>query len=372
MTLERVRETWTALGKRDAFWAVLTGHFGAARQWNEEDFFRSGADEIATLMQELPPALHRGSALDFGCGVGRLTRALGEHFQRAAGVDIAPTMIRRARRLNRKHERCEFVVNDRADLSLFADATFDLVYSNITLQHMPPELSSRYIAEFFRVTRAGGVVVFQIPAEFVRPPLPRTPLLEPLPGSAFRAEIRVNTGAIRCAPGAAFLLISRVRNTSDTAWPAAAGEDDGHSLRLGNHWRARWTRKVLQLDDGRAELPHDLGPGEETDVGLYVTAPSRPGRYLLELDCVQEHVDWFAVRGSKTTSVPVHVDARLAPGTVQGLPPRMEMHGIRREAVESLIGASGGELLFVKDDDAPGTDWTSFRYYAVRRPTRSG
>jgi SAM-dependent methyltransferase len=372
MTLERVRETWTALGERDAFWAVLTGNAGADRKWNEEDFFRSGAEEIATLIEELPPDLRRDAALDFGCGAGRLTRALGEHFGRAVGVDIAPTMIRQARRLNRRHPRCEFVVNDRADLSLFADATFDLVYSNITLQHMPPELSSHYIGEFFRVTREGGVVVFQIPAEFVRPPRPRTPLLEALPGRAFRAHIRINTRAIRCAPGAAFPLIARVRNVSDVSWPAGGSEDGDNSLRLGNHWRSRWTRKMLQLDDVRAGLPHDLAPGEETEVGLNITAPSRPGRYLLELDCVQEQVDWFAVRGSKTTPVPVHVDARLAPGTVHGLPPRMEMHGIPRLQVESLIRTSGGELLFVKEDDAPGTDWTSFRYYAVRRPTRYG
>lgn len=366
MTLERVRETWTTLGERDAFWAVLTGNKGAARKWNADDFFRSGADEIATLMKELPADLHRGAALDFGCGAGRLTRALGGHFERAVGVDISPTMIRQARRLNGRYQHCEFVVNDRADLSRFGDGTFDLVYSNITLQHMPPELSSRYIAEFFRVTAVGGAVAFQIPAEFVRPPMPRTPLLEALPDGAFRAEIAINTRAIRCAPGAAFPLIARVRNGSDTPWPAGGREDGVNSLRFGNHWRSRWRRRMLQLDDVRAELPHDLAPGEETEVGLNITAPAKPGRYLLELDCVQEHIDWFAVRGSKTTAVPVHVDARLAPGVVQGLPPRMEMHGIRRDEVEALIRASGGEVLFVKEDDAPGTDWTSFRYYARR------
>jgi SAM-dependent methyltransferase len=367
VTLDRVRETWTTLGERDAFWAVLTGHSGAARKWNADDFFRSGADEIATLMQELPADLHRGAALDFGCGAGRLTRALGDHFERAVGVDIAPSMIRTARRLNRAHKHCQFVVNDRADLSLFGDGTFDLVYSNITLQHMPPELSSHYIAEFFRVTRTGGVVVFQIPAEFVRAPLPRTPLSAALPDGAFRSEITVQTGGLRCAPGTRFELIVRIRNTGDTLWPAGETGNGELSLRLGNHWRSRWTRRMLQLDDGRAALPHDVAPGEETEVGMWMNAPARPGRYLLELDCVQEQVDWFAERGSKTTLLPVHVNARLTPGTVKGLPPRMEMHGIRREEVETLIRRSGGEVLFVKEDDAPGTDWTSFRYYATRR-----
>lgn len=364
MTLERVRETWTTLGERDAFWAVLTGNAGADRKWSEHDFFQSGIDEIGTLLDELPRDLRRDAALDFGCGAGRLTRALGRQFARATGIDISPTMIGHARRLNAQEPHCEFVVNDRADLSLLGDATFDLVYSNITLQHMPTELSRRYIEEFFRVTRQDGVVVFQIPAEFVGAPLPRTPLNEPLPASAFRAEIRAMTRGIRCAPGERFALVMRVRNTSDTFWPAGSVGNGDYSLRIGNHWRRRWTRRMAQLDDGRAQLPHDLAPGAETEVGLFVTAPQRPGRYLLDIDAVQEQVEWFAVRGSRTLKIPVHVHPRYA--NVEGLPPRMEMHGIKREEVEALIRASGGEILFVKEDDAPGADWTSFRYYSRR------
>ena len=42
----------------------------------------------------------RDRALDFGCGVGRLTRALGTRFESALGVDISAGMIEQARRLN--------------------------------------------------------------------------------------------------------------------------------------------------------------------------------------------------------------------------------------------------------------------------------
>ncbi len=44
------------------------------------------------------------------------------------------------------------------------DASFDFVYSNISLQHSPPEASYKYIAEFFRILRPGGVALFQIPS----------------------------------------------------------------------------------------------------------------------------------------------------------------------------------------------------------------
>ena len=56
-------------------------------------------------------------ALDFGCGVGRLTQALAEHFERVAGVDIAASMIARARQENRHGDRVRYVVNERSDLA---------------------------------------------------------------------------------------------------------------------------------------------------------------------------------------------------------------------------------------------------------------
>lgn len=371
MSLERVRETWTELGERDAFWAVLTGRAGAARTWNEEDFFRSGAEEIEVLLREVPEDVPRGAALDFGCGAGRLTRALATHFERATGVDISPAMIEHARKLNHAYPNAEFVLNDRADLSVFDDASFDFVYSVITLQHMPVELSTSYIAEFFRVCRPGGMVVFQLPGEYIAPPPPRTMATGPLPASGFRAQISLmHTRELRCAPGAKFLMVARVRNTSDVLWPSRGGtarDEAEFSIRVANHWRSRWMRRMTQRDDGRGELPRDLAPGEETDVGIGITAPRAPGTYLLEFDMVQEHVSWFARRGSKTIAIPVRIDASLPPDTVRGIAPRMEMHGMKREEVEAIIARSGGEVVKVKADDAPGPEWTSFRYYARRR-----
>jgi len=92
-----------------------------------------------------------------------LSQALSLHFERVIGVDIAESMIRNAVELNRFPDRCEYIHNVAADLSVLPDRSADLIYSSITLQHVVPALARRYIREFFRVVRPGGLVIFQLP-----------------------------------------------------------------------------------------------------------------------------------------------------------------------------------------------------------------
>ncbi len=50
---------------------------------------------------------------------------------------------------------------------------------------------------------------------------------------------------------------------------------------------------MVVQDDARASLLFDLSPGQEMELPITVTAPREPGRYILELDMVQELVAWF-------------------------------------------------------------------------------
>lgn len=165
-----MQRTWDELGRTDPLWAVLSWPDKRGGRWDLDEFLATGVreiDEMLSAVEALGIAPTLGHALDFGCGVGRLTQPLAARFERATGVDIAPSMIERAQSLNKHGDRCRYVLNQRGDLSLFADDTFDLVYSNITLQHMPPRLMRTYLAEFVRVLTTDGVCVFQLP---VRPP----------------------------------------------------------------------------------------------------------------------------------------------------------------------------------------------------------
>jgi SAM-dependent methyltransferase len=167
MKLEETARNWEAFAKMDPLWAILTVPGKEGGRWSIEEFFAAGRAEIAGVLKEagalgLPERRER--ALDFGCGVGRLTQALATEFARCDGVDIAPSMIAQARALDRSGGRCVFHLNARADLGAFPDGAFDLVYSNVVLQHVAPRYARRYLEEFARVLRPGGLGVFQLPS----------------------------------------------------------------------------------------------------------------------------------------------------------------------------------------------------------------
>lgn len=368
MELDELQKTWNELGARDAMWAVLSGPNEASRTWDPEAFFRTGREEIAFILSRLralgvEPALER--ALDFGCGIGRLSRALAEHVAEVHGVDIAESMLEQARAINRGNDRIRFHLNEASSLALFPDAFFDVIYTSITLQHMEPRFSRLYLAEFFRVIRPGGAVIFQIPDAPVPIEPVRTQLLQPLPIDACYAVIEPPASELRCAPRSPITLRVHVRNASRHLWPALGHDDGALSIRLGNHWlnSMGWMR---QFDDVRAGLHEDVPPDGEAVFVLPIVAPEKPGVHLLELDLVQEQVRWFAQTGSGPARVKIRVDRSLPPGTVEGMPRHMEMYGIPKPDVYALVTASGGRVLAADPDDAPGPGWTSYRYYTVK------
>src|SRR4051794_30379365 len=121
MNLQELQQSWNKLAAQDAMWAVLTGPYGAKRAWDPETFFRTGKDEIDLVISRVQAlgGTVGERALDFGCGVGRLTQALGHHFRQVDGVDISEVMVRQARAFNRLGDRCAYHLNETDNLGMF-------------------------------------------------------------------------------------------------------------------------------------------------------------------------------------------------------------------------------------------------------------
>ncbi|MET0225531.1 MAG: FkbM family methyltransferase [Dokdonella sp.] len=161
--LDRLRRVWQTLGRDDPLWAVLSQADKRGGRWQREEFFATGRVEIDAQLAALAAQgwpRQRGLALDFGCGVGRLTRALATHFEHVIGIDVSASMIDAARTLNADVGNVEFRENASPRIEDVADASVDLVFSHITLQHIPTALAAGYVEEFLRILAPGGVAVF--------------------------------------------------------------------------------------------------------------------------------------------------------------------------------------------------------------------
>jgi len=168
VTLDKINKDWTKLGEKDPLWAVLVDPSKRNGGWDPDEFLATGQREVDVALARLDQfggtPVTRETALDFGCGAGRLSQALAKHYEKVIGIDISAPMLATARRLDRTGGRCVFVHNTRPELATIPDASVDLVFTSLVLQHVPPDLAETYLREFGRVIRPGGALVALMPA----------------------------------------------------------------------------------------------------------------------------------------------------------------------------------------------------------------
>ncbi len=370
MNLNELQKNWDGFGKTDPLWAILTDPGRKGGKWTPEEFFASGRGEIAGIMnraEALGFPVRRETALDFGCGVGRLTQALCAWFERCCGVDIAPSMIELARQHNKHGGQCEYFLNANSHLGIFPDCAFDLVYSSIVLQHMEQRYSTSYIREFVRVLRPGGLAVFQIPDRPRAAESCGQAARGPMPDGGFRAKLTCYPAILRAVGGSQVSVPVTIQNVGECTWPSVGDRDQKYAVQLGNHWLAPGGKTVV-WDDGRHPLPYDLPPNARIQTVITATAPLSGGKYILELDMVQEAVAWFKHKFSTPARVQAEIEAaRMSvAAAVADAPPRMEMHGVEKEKVIDLLTSSGTRVLDIVADGSAGPEWIGFRYFATK------
>jgi hypothetical protein len=137
----------------------------------------------------------------------------------------------------------------------------------------------------------------------------RTP--GPLPARGFRAQIVLIDPPAKLRVGQKETINVRVKNASDVFWWARGGEtndrnDNKFYIAVGDRWLEE-SGKLLSEMDGRLGISKDMRSGEELELPLQITAPDKPGEYILEVDMVQEQVSWFGDKGSPTARTKVSV-----------------------------------------------------------------
>jgi len=228
---------WDDLAKVDPLWAVLSAEGKRNGGWELDEFFATGEAELTEILAraaELGRPARRERALDFGCGVGRITRALALHFDDTQGVDASAQMIDHARRLT-EPTNATFITAEEPPAG-----PFDLVVANLVLQHLPNKALARdYIKRLTAATAKDGLTVFQLPTRLplARRVQPRRRLYSALRGRV--SPQRLHAAGLHPIRMLA-LPEADVRETVDRANAAIAYTEDAGaaSLRYYVHHRS--------------------------------------------------------------------------------------------------------------------------------------
>ena len=102
--------------------------------------------------------------------------------------------------------------------------------------------------------------------------------------------------------GSDVTLEVEIRNMSWREWASTASPPVFASY----HWLAS-DRRVVEYDGIRTPLPYTLGPGQSCRAAVRVRPPAAAGRYVLEIDLVEEGVTWFSAAGAPPLRLPAAV-----------------------------------------------------------------
>lgn len=116
------------------------------------------ASEIAAVLSH---GLPQGSGLDLGCGDGRLTSIISDYLPGRDWTGLDPD--REEMDLAKVTGAHRAYVCAGAETLPFADASFDFVFSNSVLEHIPS--LTQVLHEVRRVLRSSGSFVFTVPSD---------------------------------------------------------------------------------------------------------------------------------------------------------------------------------------------------------------
>lgn len=128
-------------------------------EWKNEEIF------LSLLKKYSSP---ERTALEIGCGGGRITSSAVEWFKHVHAGDVSREMLRKNRE-GLLHTNVSFHLLDGFTLGEFADESLDCVYSHDVFVHFSSLQVYPYLAEIKRVLKRGGVAVlsfYNLPVHF--------------------------------------------------------------------------------------------------------------------------------------------------------------------------------------------------------------
>lgn len=168
--LDHVQSTWQALGESEPHWSVVVAdqYRQANIQQNTDAFYQTGKQHVEQLFGSLARNGVQSSGfktcLDYGAGVGRITRHLAEQFEQVFAYDVSVSHLRCAEDYLTREKITNVTLRQLKRVQDIENLPkVDLAYSMIVLQHNPPPVIGFIIAGLIRSLNPGGVAFFQVP-----------------------------------------------------------------------------------------------------------------------------------------------------------------------------------------------------------------
>jgi 2-polyprenyl-3-methyl-5-hydroxy-6-metoxy-1,4-benzoquinol methylase len=154
---------WRRLGEIDPYYGVLSTDRFRTENLTEQakrDFFETGVAHVELCLEILQRVFAfrpHGRALDFGCGVGRLTCAMAPFFSQVVGLDISPGMLSEARAQAQNKGLTTVTFDLSTNDRLLGPSQYDFVHSYLVLQHVPVKRGEEIVEKMIIALKADGV-----------------------------------------------------------------------------------------------------------------------------------------------------------------------------------------------------------------------
>jgi 2-polyprenyl-3-methyl-5-hydroxy-6-metoxy-1,4-benzoquinol methylase len=157
-------KAWQNVGKIDPYFGVLSQpRFRSAADEGETrcEFFSSGDEHVeglfATIRENLEPEFAPSRALDFGCGVGRVTIPLARRIAQVVAIDVSDSMLSEANK-NCEEAGVRNVTLLKSDDGLGRlSGDFDFLHSFIVFQHISPRRGERILRAMLQRLSENGI-----------------------------------------------------------------------------------------------------------------------------------------------------------------------------------------------------------------------
>ena len=160
---------WKYWGRHDPMWAVATWkdrERDGSNPWTIDDFRASGRSDCADIMRHWDHygRLRDGTCIEIGCGAGRLTSSLVDHFDRILAIDISPDQIELAHEVvGERVSRVDFRLVDRPQVDAQRDSCSGMISTHV-FQHLSAyDGMVAYLTETYAALRPGASICFQTP-----------------------------------------------------------------------------------------------------------------------------------------------------------------------------------------------------------------